>query len=215
MTDLFKFWSQISPKATVHPADEPVFTRLKGQHQFDLRCLPLNFAGPLRTARVILLYLSPGLSPRDNVVAKTASAQRHYIEQRTGRAPLPNDSSHLGHEWRRSRLAFLGDWENSLDKIATMNIGAYHSKNFVDHDVLASLPPSRVALDWAQNVLFPEAEAGKRVVICMRAAKYWGLRAGNTYGRALFAPLTVRGGHMQKGAMRDKIERAARAALNG
>lgn len=213
MTDIFKFWSQIDSKDTVHPADRPIFERLKGQHAFDLRCLPLNFSGPLRTADVVLLYLSPGLSERDAAFAKTAAGKRYYAEQRTGRAPLPNDPSNLGYEWRQSRLKFLGDWERALNRIAVMNIGAYHSKNFTDHDVLAALPSSRVALDWAQNVLFPEAEAGKRVVICMRAAKYWGLRAGNVYGRSLFAPSTGRSGHMLKGSMRDKIERAARAAL--
>jgi hypothetical protein len=213
MNDIFKFWGQIAPQERIHPADAPIFARLKGQHAFDLRCLPLNFSGPLRTARVVLLYLSPGLSERDARVAKSVTTQRFYVEQRTGRAPLPNDPDHLGHEWRKRRLAFLGPWQNALGKIALMNIGAYHSKNFTDHDVLATLPSSRIALDWAQNVLFPEAEAGKRVVICMRAAKYWGLRAGNVYGRSLFAPFTGRSGHMLKGSMRDKIERAARAAI--
>ena len=111
-------------------------------------------------------------------------------------------------------MKFLGDWQHARDKIAPMNIGAYHSKSFVDHDVLASLPSSRVALDWAQSVLFPEAEAGKRVVVCMRSARYWGLRAGEIYGRSLFAPDTVRGGHMRKGSMRDNIVRAAREALS-
>jgi hypothetical protein len=213
MTDLFKFWSRISPKDTIHPADRPVFDRLKGEHEFDLRCLPLNFSGPLRTARVVLLYLSPGLGPKDHLLAKTTTGQRAYAAQRTGKTDLPNDPASLGYEWRKSRLKFLGDWQSHLDKIAIMNIGAYHSKDFKDHDVLASLPSSRVALDWAQNVLFPEAEAGKRVVICMRSASYWGLRAGQNYGRSLFAPHTSRGGHMHKGPMRTKIETAARAAL--
>lgn len=94
-----------------------------------------------------------------------------------------------------------------------MNIGAYHSKNFVDHDLLASLPSSRAAIDWAQGVLFPEA--GKRVVICMRSAHYWGLQPGNQYGKGLFAPHTTRGGHMRRGPMRDKIIRAAQRALAG
>ncbi|UFW69203.1 hypothetical protein [Bradyrhizobium sp. WU425] len=213
MTDIFKFWSQIGAKETMHPADAPIFSRLKGKHAFDLRCLPLNFSGPLQNARVVLLYLSPGLSKHDATFAKTSAGQRFYSEQRTGRAALPNDPSSLGYEWRRSRLRFLGDWESALDRIAVMNIGAYHSKTFTDHDVLAALPSSRKALDWAQNVLFPEAEAGKRVVICMRAAKYWGLRAGNVYGRSLFAPTAGRSGHMLKGAMRERIEKAARSAL--
>src|SRR5258705_2185483 len=163
-SDLFRFWSQIGPKDFVHPADEPTFERLRGKHGFNLKCLPLNFAGPLRTAHVVLLYLSPGFAKRDLSDAKKRSWQLHYSNQRTGRTPLPGPDA-AGYEWRKGRLAFLGDWEKHRDKIAVLNIGAYHSSTFVDHDVLASLPSSRVALDWAQSVLFPEAEAGNRVVI--------------------------------------------------
>jgi hypothetical protein len=213
MSDIFKFWSSIGPKETVHPADAPIFARLKGQHGFDLQCLPLNFAGPLRSARVVLLYLSPGWSPKDRRYAKTIEGQDYYVRQRTGREHLPTDPKSLGHVWRTQRLAFLGDWEEAADKIATFNIGAYHSKSFKNHSVLASLPSSRVAIDWAQSVLFPEAEAGKRVVICMRAAKYWGLRSGQSYGKSLFAPKTTRGGFMIKGRACDRIVRAAREAL--
>src|ERR1700682_194486 len=127
MTDIFKFWQQIDPTATIHPADEPVFARLKGKHGFDLKCLPLNFAGPLKTASVVLLYLSPGLGKNDRRYARTKAGQDHYAEQRTGGAALPGDPSALGHKWRESRLKFLGDWQHARDKIATMNIGAYHS----------------------------------------------------------------------------------------
>src|SRR5712691_10488432 len=46
---------------------------------------------------------------------------------------------------------------------------------------LLCLPSSRVSLGWAQDVLFPDAEAGKRIVICMRSAAYWGLEQGQKY----------------------------------
>lgn len=213
MSDIFKFWSRIGPRETIHPADAPIFSRLKGQHAFDLKCLPLGYSGPLQNARVVLLFLSPGLSPSDRVYAKRAEWQAIYATQRTGLADLLTHPCASGYRWRKSRLAFLGDWERSLDKIAIFNIGAYHSNDFTDHDVLASLPSSRAALDWAQSVLFPEAEAGKRVVICMRAANYWGLRAGQRYGASLFAPMTTRGGHMAKGLLRERIVKVAQEAL--
>jgi hypothetical protein len=82
--------------------------------------------------------------------------------------------------------------------------------------LLAALPSSRVAIDWAQNVLFPDAIKGKRVVICLRSAKYWGLdpgTKGRKYGEALFAPLTVRAGHMQHGSLREEIREKVRASL--
>jgi hypothetical protein len=31
---------------------------------------------------------------------------------------------------------------------------------------LLALPSSRVSMEWAQSVLFPQAEAGRRIVIC-------------------------------------------------
>ena len=58
-TDIFRFWSKIRLKGGAHPADHEVLSRVK--HNFDLRCMPGCFGGPLRTASVVLLYLSPGL----------------------------------------------------------------------------------------------------------------------------------------------------------
>jgi hypothetical protein len=69
-------------------------------------------------------------------------------------------------------------------------------------------------LDWAQSVLFPQAERGERVVICMRAVNFWGLEAGQRYGKALFAPQTTRGGHMRKRGMRELIEKSAKRHLS-
>lgn len=216
---LSTFWRQGSILVGVHlvspwntEASQPQLPRLGPE------CLPSNISGPLRDARVVLLFLNPGFNLANLVEPKTKSGRDKYVAYRSGEAPLsPADdaSNPIGKKWRSSRLSFLGDWEGARHKTAVMNIGAYHSKNFVDHDLLASLPSSRAAIDWAQNVLFPEAEAGERVVICLRAAHYWGLQPGNQYGRSLFAPHTTRGGHMRRGVLREKIIRAARRALGG
>ena len=79
--------------------------------------------------------------------------------------------------------------------------------------MLAALPSSRVSIDWAQRVLFPEAMSGRRVVICLRAARYWGLQDGKRYGRALFAPLVARNGHMIHKPLRSVVVREAKDAL--
>jgi hypothetical protein len=83
-------------------------------------------------------------------------------------------------------------------KIAILEISGYHSNAFTNPHVLTALPSSRAALDWAQEVLFPEAEKGERIVICMRSPHYWGLGKRSRYGKALFVPLVTRGGHMLK-----------------
>ena len=71
-----------------------------------------------------------------------------------------------------SRKRDLGDDNAVEDKVALLNIGAYHSVDVRSFASLLALLSSRVSLGWAQDVLFPEAEAGKRIVICLRSASY-------------------------------------------
>jgi hypothetical protein len=74
-----------------------------------------------------------------------------------------------------------------------------------------------VSIEWAQTVLFPKAIAGERVVICLRATRYWGLDAGkegNKYGESLYAPQVTQGGHMKKGRMRDEIIKKVKDFIN-
>ena len=82
--------------------------------------------------------------------------------------------------------------------MATLNIGAYHSKDVKDYASLLALPSSRISLSWAQDVLFPQAERGERIVVCMRSAARWGLETDRRYGESPFAPLVNRGGHLLK-----------------
>ncbi len=67
------------------------------------------------------------------------------------------------------------------------------------------------AVDWTQSVLFPEAIAGRRVVICLQSAYFWGLQKGERYGKALFAPNTIRSGFMLKNEMREQVIRKVRS----
>jgi hypothetical protein len=217
-TDIFKFWSQIKPHERIHPADREVFARMGDfGHRFDLRCLPNCFTGPLRTAPVVLLYLSPGLIPKDVRRAGQKKWQLHEAAKRTGREPIYQDNT--GFDWLVKRTGPFGIDQPALcTKVAILDIGAYHSKDFRDWHLLAALPSSRVSLDWAQGVLFPQALRGERVVICLRAASFWGLRQGQRYGKALFAPSVTRGGHMRKSTpaeakMRDQIISAVQRAV--
>jgi hypothetical protein len=155
MTDIFAFWGQIDKSDRIHPADRPISERLRSSHGLNLKCLPSNISGPLRTAAVVLLYLSPGFSPHDLTEAETEAGREYYVKKRSGYAELP-DVEHANEDatrWRRSRLAFLGAWGIVRDKVAIINIGAYHSKDFKDHHLLAALPSSRIMLDWAQTTL--------------------------------------------------------------
>jgi hypothetical protein len=166
--------------------------------------------GRLKDAPVVLLYLSPGLTEQDVHDARTKRGQKEAAKRRTGRHSFPKVES----RWLKSRTKVfkidydttkvLIDYKTLRHKLSVLNIGAYHAKSFKAHPLLAALPSSRVSLDWAQNVLFPQAIRGQRIVICMRAANYWGLEPGRRYGRSLFAPFTTRSGHMRKKTRREK-----------
>jgi hypothetical protein len=219
--DIFDFWSEIPDTAYEHPDDREVLRRM--DHGFHPKCLPAAYSGPLRDAPVVLLFLSPGLdeSAEAGDVEHSASkkGRRYYASQRNGRGKLPSKDEHpSAYKWLRRVLRQFGietdaDYEHARAKVATMNIGAYKSKDFKDCGMLAALPSSRVGLDWAQSVLFPEAESGKRVVVCLRSPQYWGL-GGRTKG-TLFCPKFNRGGIMlHAGTMRRRVKDAVQRALH-
>lgn len=208
--DIFDFWARIADDATVHPDDKNVFERVNSQFQPD--CLPTAYWGPLRTAKVVLLFLSPGYTSFDSKQARLAAGRDLYRRQRSGWASFPSEDEHapLYSWWCRVTKQFEVSPDFLSDKAAVLNMGAYHSADFDDWHMLTALTSSRVALNYAQHVLFPEAEAGKRVVICLRSPRFWGLAKANAkngavYGNGLFAPLTTQGGLMHKGDLRKNI----------
>lgn len=211
--DLFQFWSGVGPADKVHPADRDVLSRVK--HGFNLECLPACVSGPLKTAPVVLLYLSPGLNePEDLEMAHSEAGQSWYVRRRSGSEPLPGPEIHKpAWRWWSSRTRCFGDWQQLKEKVAVLNIGAYHSRTFVDAPLLAALPSSRASLDWGQEVLFPQAIAGDRAVICLRASRFWGLNEGRHYKASLYAPKVTRSGHMVHNDMRDAIIRDVRERL--
>ncbi len=211
-TDIFQFWSGIRLKGGAHPADCEVLRRV--DHNFDLRCLPRPFSGPLKTAPVVLLFLSHRLSEQDYSDAKSRSGRDRYRRTWGGKESLWGPKDHeSAWRWWKSRTACFGDWQDLQTKVAILNIGAYHSETFADWPLLAALPSSRVSIDWAQHVLFLEAMAGQRVVVCLRSAEFWGLKKGKRYGKALFAPAVTRRGDMKLGRERNAIIREVKAAL--
>lgn len=213
--DIFEFWSQIGRGEHVHPADKTIFNRMAPeQHGFRLDCLPGCFGGRLRDAPLVLLYLSPGFNAADIADAQTEEGIDFYFRRYKG-YELPRDLGKAKSSWVTSRTKEFGAWEKVRDKIAVLNIGAYHSINVKSPAMLMALPSSRVSLNWAQHVLFPEAEAGKRIVICMRSAALWGLQLGRTYGQGLFAPSVIRSGHLKKNDQNRSLIKLVQDRLRG
>jgi hypothetical protein len=212
MDDIFEFWdiakSGILAPANKgpfpHPLDRDVLDR--APHRFRTECLPNTFMGPLRNAKVVLLFLSPGFSESDVDHAQTKEGRDYHSRQWTGKAALPTEDEHASaNRWlARALKQFDVKVEDVANQLAILNIGAYHSAKFHDRHMLAALPSSRVTLGWAQSVLFPEAIKGRKTVICLRSPKFWGLTAGKRYGEALFAPRCTARGDMCRKDQRDK-----------
>jgi hypothetical protein len=204
MTDIFEFWSQVKRGERIHPADKEAFRRMGTErHGFKLECLPGCFAGRLRTAPIVLLYLSPGYDAATAADAEKAESQEYRKRSYGGDEPFRDHGP--GRTWLASRTNVFGDYESIKSHFATLNIGAYHSK---------ALPSSRVALTWAQDYLFPEAEAGNRIVICMRSAAYWGLQTGGKYSGTLFAPQVTRSGRLVGGPDKAALVDLVRARIS-
>jgi hypothetical protein len=210
---LFKFWESVSPETKIHPKDEAVF-EAHGKHSLNLQCLPNPFYGPLRTAPVVLLYLNPGLSQQDLREAESEEGRQFYWRQRQGNEPLRSQINLEHKSWWVSRTKrFCVDPEYLRHKLAVLELCAYHSKTFTDGSLLPKLPSSRIALSWAISDLFAQARSRKRVVICLRSARRWGLTIGSQEGW-LFAPSVTRSGYMFANEIRNTVVEAAKEALH-
>ena len=186
------------------------------KHDFAPDCLPAAYRGHLRAAPVVLLFLSPGLDSEDPKHCSNEKGRRYYARQRTGGCDLPDENEHpSAYKWLDKIIRQFGiTYDQARSKVATLNIGAYKSKSFKYRHMLAALPSSRVCLDWAQSVLFPQAEAGERVVVCLRSPNYWGLGIGDPIG-LLFRPKCYRNAIICDKKMRERVKVAVqRAVLN-
>lgn len=213
MTDIFEFWARMKPGERVHPADVNTFKRMDAErHGFRLECLPGSFGGRLKTAPVVLLFLSPGFSEFDIKDAQSKDGRTYRFRSWQGDEPFRDDGP--GAKWLASRTRVFCDFETAKHNFAVLNIGAYHSKDVRSYSSLLALPSSRVSISWAQEVLFPEAEAGKRIVICMRSAAFWGLDTGRQYKGSLFVPAVTRSGHLLKSAENERLVQRVKSRLD-
>lgn len=201
--DIFEFWSTVKPGEKTHPEDREILARIT--HHFELDCLPGTMTGPLKNASIVCLGLAPGWTPDDPIDATRPASIARNARMRTGLEPLMGPSGDKLPWWYRKTRKWdipLGDLQTRL---AFLNIAPYKSPGtFRDYKALKVLPSCRVALEWANEVLFPEARLGKRVVICLRSPERWGLQRGTKNGM-LYAPEITRGADMFHGPMRDEI----------
>lgn len=205
------FWN-ISPEDLrtsdgrfVHPEDRSEVENLFDYHKKYLETFPAPYWGPLKTAKLVLAYAGPGNTVREGVNGDAGQAQSlDWLKRRhislSGDAPLDKELYHDRlQSWFRTRLrSVLKDNDIDLldrfaDVIAFVNLTAYRGEETKWEEV-AFLPSTQIMRDWARSSLFPDAEAGKRVVIIMRAHKWWGIRKAPWSKGSLFAPPVNRSG---------------------
>jgi hypothetical protein len=214
--DFLRFWAKAIPSLQVHPDDGPA---LKGNgHELALDTLVGPFMGPLRTASVVLLTLNGGLAGNgiERREAMMPAGREWTAENLGGETPLPSFATNpAGREWTERRLAQFGlSYASAASKVAFVNLIPYRSREGAkDMRMAERLPSSLMVKAWARDTLFPEAEAGKRVVVCLRSARAWGLDPDTQRGQALFVPKFNRAGFMLHGTMREEIGRAVRRAV--
>lgn len=216
LESLFRFWAEMPAGGFIHPRDRFVLERVP--HTFPHTAPPNPFFGPLKTAPVVLLYLSPGLDAFDEAAARDSAFAAFFREQRSGEARLPDAPTYRPWwNWWSRRAAQFGVEPSAVrDTLAFLNISPYRSKTFTDWPLLAALPSARASLDWAQAVLFRQAYDGSRIVVCMRSAKYWGLSPrpdGRPWGKGLFVLPFTQSGYLLHGEGREAVGRAIREKL--
>lgn len=214
--DFLQFWAKAIPSLQVHPDDD---IALKShRHTLELDTLVGPFMGPVRTAPVVLLTLNPGSSGVEQNEAKMPDVRELVARNPGGEAPLPTfETNPEGLKWTASRLAQFGlSYEVAKLKVAFVNLMPYRSKaGAKDMRMSGCLESVRLVRAWARDTLFREAEAGNRVVVCLRSAREWGLEPDSQRGRSLFTPKFPRGGFMFHGPVRDKVSMTVRRTIFG
>jgi hypothetical protein len=163
-----------------------------------------------------LLTLNGGFNGIERHEAAIPAVREAMARNLYGDAPLPSFATNMkGREWTERRLGQFGlSYEVAASKVAFVNLIPYRStEGAKDMHMTERLESVRLVRAWARDTLFPETEAGKRVVVCLRSARAWGLDPDTQRGQALFAPKFNRAGYMLHGPMREKVGLAVRRAV--
>jgi hypothetical protein len=213
--DLLDFWAKAVPSLHVHPDDAAELAA--NHHALTTEAFVGPYMGPVRTAPVVLLTLNGGISDNSECITapKVPGAREAMADILSGDAPLPEwIGDPTGRVWTTRRLAQFGlSYDAAAPKVAFINLIGYRSKHGAnDMHMAKRLESSRMVRKWAHSTLFPEAREGKRVVVCLRSARAWGLEPGTKQGAALFAPRVNRAGYIHLD-VREEVGAAVRRAV--
>lgn len=224
-----KFWSVKlddlrGPEGTWrHPDDREDIDLLFKKMKENLNTFPCPFWGPIDTAKLVLCYAGPGSTENKHGSDRRDARNEEWLKERiasfNGTTPINFGIIHnRARNWFLSRIARVLDISKSEAedlgaKVAIVDLTAYRGVTTTWEEV-AFLPSTQMMRQWAKHSLFKEAKAKRRVVLVMRANKWWGVPSKPWSDGYLFTPDCNRSGFFLKKCDIGKIARnTARAAV--
>jgi hypothetical protein len=170
---------------------------------FHLGLLPVPFVGDIRSARVVILLLNPGLAPLDYFaelrVPTFRERQLRNLQQDFAGTDHPflyldpDFAWHSGFGWWhgkfRSVIAALArQWKCSFrdarrvvaQHLAAIELVPYHSERYrLSTPLREKLRSSALARDYVRDVLASRASVGDVLLVVGRQAQAWGIAEAN------------------------------------
>lgn len=171
--DLVAFWSRLGT-AHVHLDDAAQVSR----SGFALDLHPVPWAGPVRPARMYLLFLNPGLSGDEAAEEAGPAFAQAPRANLAGDQPYPYllgaHATHPGYRW--ARQTFGADIaEADAPGICVLQLVPYHSeKGGVARSVASTLPSALAIRRFVHEGVLPRVRAGQAGLVVARSAKLWG-----------------------------------------
>jgi hypothetical protein len=201
-----------------------------------LGLIPIPFIGPLRSARVFILMLNPGLCPEDYFAEIEWKPYREALMANLQAASdffclNPAFAWHSGFRYWHGKLRqivaglasawnvpYLTALSRVAQQMAVLQLMPYHSLRFgLSDGILRSLESVRLMRSYVHEVLVPQAQRGEALIVVTRKSRHWGLPNDEhilVYDRqeAVGAHLTVgsRGGNRILEYLRGKNEEVTR-----
>lgn len=194
--DLPTYWGRMHRSALgwTHPDDERVLG--SEPHTFNLQYPPPAFVGNVTSAKVIILVANGGYDPRVTPREFEApSSETLYLQRLT--QPTTAKWSEVAPYYGRVNYAamlFSG-------LAAAVNLCAYRSPKIsqepANRRVIRNLPSARYNQDWLANTVFPQAEAGERLIVGKRCG-LWDLPTSIKHSRGYIADPAPVSPHLSK-----------------
>jgi hypothetical protein len=169
-----------------------------GKHHdtdFHVGLLPIPYVGNLQNATIFLLMLNPGLSAGDYFAEYESPTYREVCIRNLRKENIQDEYPFISLDPRFAWHPGFEYWQNKLDsivqelskqlnlsyqdaikhlsqKIACLELVAYHSKSFGANQIFEGLPSTKIMKEYVQRTLVPRAKAEEITIVrCTRCTK--------------------------------------------